>query len=135
MQQMYEDYRDVVEFCLVYINEAHAADSDWPVGYAKDLSINEHKDYGQRCKVAKRLLNDKTLTIPIVIDGMDNKVNEAYKAHPTRVFLVRTDGKLAVAASRGPFGLVPAMEEAQKWLAAFKKTGKEPPLPEPSGGK
>ena len=32
LQKMYHDYKDVAEFCLVYINEAHAADGSWPVG-------------------------------------------------------------------------------------------------------
>jgi len=64
-----------------------------------------------------------------LIDGMDNKVNEAYKAHPDRIFVVRKDGKVAVAAARGPFGYVPALEQTKKWLADYKKTGAEPKLP------
>jgi len=134
MQQMYEDYKDIVEFRLVYMSEAHAADGSWPVAYAKDLGITEHKDYGQRCETAERLLKDKSLTTPTLIDGMDNEVNEAYKAHPDRIFVVRKDGRLAVAAARGPFGFTPALKETQQWLADYKKSGQELPLPEPSEG-
>ena len=125
MQKMFKDYGDIAEFRLVYINEAHAADSDWSVGYAEELNINEHKNYGERCGVAQKLLTDKNLSIPTVIDGMDNKVNQAYKAWPDRVFVVGTDGKLGVAAKRGPFGFAPAIEQAGDWLAEFKKSGKE----------
>ena len=132
MQRMYNDYKDMVEFRLVYINEAHASDGSWPVEYAKELGITEHTDYGQRCSVASKLLSDKNLSIPTLIDGMDNKVNQAYKAHPDRIFVVRKDGKLGVAAARGPMGFVPALEETQQWLAEYKKSGKEPALPEPS---
>ncbi len=131
MQQMFKDYNEIAEFRLVYIREAHASDGDWSVGYAEDLDIKEHKDYAQRCLTADKLLNDKELSIPTIIDGMDNKVNEAYKAQPDRIFVVRKDGKLAVAASRGPRGFEPALEEAEKWLAEYKKTGQEPAL---SGG-
>ena len=134
MQQMYDDYKDIAEFRIVYINEAHPADGSQPVDYAKELGINEHKDYGQRCAAATRLLEDKALTIPTVIDGMDNKVSEAYKAHPDRIFVVRKDGKLGVAGARGPFGFVPALRQTQKWLADFKSSGTEPPLPEPADG-
>lgn len=128
MQRMFQLYRDIAEFRLVYIREAHAADGRRPVGYANTLNITEHKDYGQRCATATKLLDDKQLSIPTVIDGMDNKVNEAYKAYPDRVFLVRTDGKLAVAAGRGPGGFKPALDATARWLAELKRSGKEPEL-------
>ncbi|MCH8851934.1 MAG: DUF3179 domain-containing protein [Planctomycetes bacterium] len=128
MQKMYEDYRDLVEFRLVYIREAHAADSNWAVGYAKDLGLLEHKNYGQRCAAAEKLFKDEKLTLPCLIDGMDNVANEAYKAHPDRIFLIRKDGILGVAGKRGPFGFVPAMNQAQAWMAEYRSTGKEPGL-------
>ena len=125
MQKMYKTYKDVAEFRLVYINEAHAADGRSMQRIGKNLGVFEHKNYGERCQVAERLLNDKKLTIPTVIDGMDNKVNQAYKAWPDRVFIVGTDGKLGVAATRGPFGFASAIEQAGEWLAEYKKSGKE----------
>ena len=125
MQKMYQDYKDVAEFRLVYINEAHAADGRSMQRIGKNLGVFEHKNYGERCQVAERLLSDKKLTVPTVIDGMDNKVNQAYKAWPDRVFIVGTDGKLGVAATRGPFGFAPAIEQAGQWLAEYKKSGKE----------
>ena len=132
MQQMYEKYRDLAEFRLVYITEAHAADGRRPVEYAFELKITEHKTYGERCSTAERLLKDEKLTIPTLIDTMDNKVSGAYKAHPDRIYVVRADGKLGVAGAHGPMGFVPALEETQKWLADYRKSGKEPPLPKPS---
>ena len=57
MQKMYDDYKDVVDFRLVYIKEAHASDSDWPVEYAKEMGITQHKTYKQRCSVATKLLS------------------------------------------------------------------------------
>jgi len=113
---------------MVYINEAHAADGRRPVDYAKELDITEHQNYGERCETAERLIKDKELTIPCVIDGMENLVNGAYQAHPDRIFLVRTDGRLAVAGDRGPFGFEPALKEAQTWLEEFAKTKAEPEL-------
>ncbi len=129
MEKMYQDYKDIAEFRLVYINEAHAADGSWPVGYAKELGITEHTSYGERCEVASKLLDDKSLTIPTVIDGMDNKVNKAYSAWPDRVFVVRKDGRVAVAAGRGPWGFVPALEQTSAWLKAYREKGVEPALP------
>ena len=131
MEKMYQDYKGVAEIYIVYISEAHAVDDRRPVPYAKDLGIKEHKTYGERCSVAKSLVKDKKLTIPCLIDNMDNEVDKHYNGHPDRVFLVRKDGLLAVAGKRGPWGFKPAMEEAEKWLAEYKKTGKEPPIKKP----
>ena len=130
MEQMYKTYKDIAEFRLVYITEAHAADSNRSVDYAKEKGINQHKNYGERCTTAEMLMNDKSLTMPTLIDGMDNAVNKAYSAHPDRVFLVRSDGRLAVAAARGPSGFKPALEQTEEWLAEFKKSGEEPALPD-----
>ena len=126
---MYQDYKNVAEFRMVYINEAHAADGRNPVKYAKEKGITEHDDYAERCVTAQMLIDDETLTIPCLIDRMDNKVNKAYSAWPDRIFLVRTDGKLAVAADRGPWGFKPGLTESNEWLKKFSDTGSEPELP------
>ena len=76
--------------------------------------------------LAKRLVKEKKLTIPCLIDGIENTVATAYKALPDRLFVVNTDGKLVVAGKRGPWGLRPAMEEAQKWLASYRESRSQP---------
>ena len=126
---MYRSYKDVAEFYIVYISEAHAADDRRPVPYAPEQGLLEPTSLGQRCSVAQKLFAEKKLTIPCLVDGMENKTADAYKAWPDRLFLVRKDGLLAVAGKRGPWGFKPALGEAETWLAEFKKTGKEPALP------
>jgi hypothetical protein len=128
MQKTYEDYKDIADFYLVYIKEAHAEDSNRPVGYAKELGIKEHANFGERCQVAERLFADKELTMPCLVDGMNDEANKAYHAYPDRIFVIRKDGKLAVAAKRGPFGFKPALDATGEWLAQFRRTGTEPPL-------
>lgn len=128
MERMYKEYKDVAEFYIVYISEAHASDDERPVEYATELGIKEHKNFGERCMVATRLRTDKTLTIPCLVDGMDNAVDKAYKALPDRVYVVRKDGKLAVASKRGPRGFRPAITKTRAWLASYKETGREPDL-------
>jgi hypothetical protein len=131
---MYQDYKDVAEFRMIYITEAHAVDGRRPVKYAIDLDIKEAKNYKDRCTTADMLIKEKKLTIPCLIDGLDNKVNKAYSAHPDRIFLVRKDGALAVAANRGPRGFKPGLNDTIDWLAEFKKTKKEPALPKAEKG-
>ncbi len=130
MEELYQNYRDVAGIYIVYISEAHAADDRFPVPYATNLNIKEHTTYGERCDVAKRLVADKKLTIPCLIDEIDNGVADAYQALPDRVYLIRKDGTLAIAGNRGPWGFKPALDAAEDWLAKYKATGVEPaPVP------
>ena len=126
MEKMYQDYKDIVEFRLIYIREAHAVDSNRPSHIAKARGINEHTTYKERCSTASSLLKDNELTIPCLIDSMDNKTDADYSAKPDRVFLVDKDGTLAVAGGRGPRGFKPGCEDIEKWLVEYRKTQAEP---------
>ena len=130
MEEIFQAYQDVCEFRLIYIKEEHAADTKRAAPYAKKLGITEHNNYGERCTTANRLLNDESLTVPFLIDDMADSVNEAYRAFPDRIFLVRSDGRLAIAAAKGPRGFRPALVKAKKWLAEFRNTSQEPTLPD-----
>lgn len=130
MQKMFEEFGDLVEFRLVYINEAHAADGRSPVPYAKKMGIMEHTSVNDRCSTAKLLLDSKKLTIPTLTDEMDDEVSKAYAAFPDRIYLVRSDGRLAIVAERGPFGFSPALKESKAWMTQLKDSGSEPELPE-----
>jgi hypothetical protein len=133
MEAMYQKYGEVAEFRIIYIKEAHAADSSWPVPYAVRKGLNQPTTYKERCTIATMLAEDTHLTIPMLVDEIDDNVNELYQALPNRVFLVRKDGTLAVAAARGPWGFPPALEEAEAWLAAYAASGEEPALAETRG--
>jgi len=42
------------------------------------------------------------------VDEMDDAVNEAYAATPTRLYLIGIDGRVVYAGDLGPFGFKPA---------------------------
>lgn len=129
---MYQSNKDIAEFFIVYLAEAHAADSKRPVPYAEKFKINKHTTFGERCIVAERLVKEKKLTIPCLIDNMDDGVAAAYKARPDRVFIVGVDGKLVLAGHRGPFGFRPGVEAAEEWLASFREEMEKPITLRPS---
>lgn len=132
MEAMYQEYRDIAEFRMIYIKEAHAADSNRAVPYAKEKGITEHDNYQERCTSAQMLLDDQSLTIPCLIDSVDDVVNRDYRAWPDRVFVVRSDGRLAVAADQGPVGFEPALDATARWLAEFRASGAEPEVAPPA---
>ena len=46
--------------------------------------------------------------IQTYVDEMDDAVNEAYAAKPTRLYLVGLDGRVVYAGGLGPYGFKPA---------------------------
>ena len=126
MEQMYHDYKDIAEFRIVYISEAHAVDDRRPTEFARLKGIFEHTDLGERCSTAEMMMQEENITIPCIIDEMDNHVSDAYDALPDRIFVIRTDGTIAFAADRGPEGFEPALSKTWVWLVEYRETGEEP---------
>ena len=102
---MYETYKDRVEFYIVYIREAHAADSSWAMNFTgRDGElIYDPISEDERAKVASQCVADLNLPMPALIDRLDDEVNQSYLGWPDRLYLVDTAGKVAYAGGRGPF--------------------------------
>ena len=110
---MYGKYRDRAEFLLVYIHEAHPADS--PRARKGGPNVNEARVYEDRVKAAKEFTKEIKLEIPMVLDEMDDRAGKAYGAWPDRIYIVGTDGKIAYRGGVGPKGFKP--DELEKRLA------------------
>ena len=94
---MYNEYRDDVEFLLVYIKEAHALDSPSPTDF---LAIEDPINLVERQEVCTACIDDLDIPIPAIVDRLDDQVNKDYGAQPDRLYLVGKDGKIAYAGTR-----------------------------------
>lgn len=113
---MYETHRDHAEFLFVYIREAHPDDGWQMEDNRKDeVVFVEPTTLTRRSEVAATCSSKLKLTIPRVVDDMNNTVDELYAAWPERLFVVGIDGTIAYAGGRGPFGFKP--EEVEAWLS------------------
>ena len=128
-ERLYQEYKDVVDFYYIYIAEAHALDDARPQELAQAKNIFEHKTYTDRCTVGTMMAKDLNLQMPVIVDGIDNAVTQAYNGRPTRAFIVRKDGFLGVTGKGGSRSYRENVEQMIEWLAQYKKTGKEPALP------
>jgi hypothetical protein len=61
------------------------------------------------------VLHELKLTMPCVVDAIDNRVGEAYVAWPERLYVVDQSGKIAYAGGQGPKDYKP--RELEEWLA------------------
>ena len=75
------------------------------------------KDEAARHAVATKCIAGLELTLPTVVDSMDDATSRAYGAWPDRFYVVGLDGKIAYAGQPGPWGFdVGAVETALKSL-------------------
>ncbi len=123
---MYASYNGHVEFLIVYIREAHP--EMLKEGHKTGV-VGRPDNIDERVILASQCVSQFKFTMPMVIDGMDGKVNSDYQAAPVRVTITDIDGKVAFYAGRGPFDFrLPPVERTIKKLIA--NGGKMPPPPE-----
>ncbi len=119
LNEIYNTYKDEIDFYCVYIKEAHPEDSVG--GYrternAKDgIVFVQPTTIDERAEVAGVCVLRMNLEMPMLLDDMTDQVNEAYRAFPDRLFVIDTDGRVAHASELGPQGFDP-----DGWEAAIK---------------
>ncbi len=90
---------------VVYIREAHPDDGWQTKANKRDKVIFiQPTKLAERNKVATVCSANLNLSIPFVVDKMDNKVNESYAGWPDRLYIVGKDGKIAYKGAPGPRG-------------------------------
>ena len=119
-----------VQFLTIYIREAHPVDGWWLgkglPGLLLKLSrskaaidVYDPKTIEERRAVAGQCEATLEYGIRTYVDEMDDAVNEAYTAMPTRLYLVGLNGRVVYAGGLGPFGFKPAELETaiERYLA------------------
>lgn len=87
---------------MVYIREAHPADQDWPENIFDDIIFDDPDDEEGREEICELFYIHEELSIPAVIDGIDDKVRNAYIAYLNRLMIVDTDGTTYFGGPIGP---------------------------------
>ena len=131
---MYATYRGDVEFYVVYIREAHPTDG-WQVGQNErdKILFEQPTSLDERQQVAHQMCTALKLSMPTLIDGLDDKVNQAYAGWPDRLYLVGRDGKVAFKGGPGPGGFRP--HDLEIALKETVPNPSRPPAPKGSAPK
>ncbi len=106
-ETIYKKYKDKINFLLVYVIEAHPAASkspyrgdEWTMMYSEDKKGNPVKQpqtYEERNNLALKCIKDAKLTIPVVVDKMDNTVWEKFGPAPNLAYFIGMDKKVVTA--------------------------------------
>ena len=71
------------------------------------VSIAQPTTQAARNLVASQCCQALNLTMPLLVDTIDDQVNRAYSGFPDRLYLIDREGKVAYKGGRGPFGYKP----------------------------
>lgn len=103
---------------MVYVREAHPVDGRVSgQNEAANIAVRDPRTKEEREYVAGKACSILKLSMPCLVDEMDDRVNRAYAAWPERLYVVDLNGNLAVAGQRGPFGFSPSLDAAESWLS------------------
>ena len=103
MEQLYNRYKDRVEFFVVYIQEAHPTDG-WQVesNINESILLRQHQSYEERGEAAQSCTIGLHISLPTLVEEMDNAIDEAYGAAPERLYLIGKDGRVVYQGGAGP---------------------------------
>lgn len=120
---MYQRYQDQVNFVAVYIREAHPTDG-WRMksNDRAGVAVEQPTTTEQRRAVAATCCAALEMSMPLVVDEIDDRVGKAYSAFPDRLYLVDRTGRVAYRGGRGPFGYQPRELEQQLILMLVAET-------------
>ena len=123
---MHQRYKDRVQFLAVYVREAHPTDG-WRVPFNDKvgISIQQPKTGKERTKVAEHCCTTLEITMPVLVDGLDDRVGHAYSGMPDRLFVIDRQGKVTYKGGRGPFGFKPG-EMEQSLIMTLLEDGAAP---------
>lgn len=106
---MFEKYKADVHFLVIYIREAHPSDG-WqvPQNLRDKVLIKDPRSLRERQKVAADFASQFKVSLPILVDAIDDAMEKAYAAWPDRIYVVDATGKIAYKGGIGPGGFRPA---------------------------
>jgi peroxiredoxin len=105
LNKLYQDYKNQVDFLIVYITEAHPSDVWQMQSNIKDKVVfASPKDEEERALLAGACVRRLGIDIPAVIDEFGNSTERAYTGWPDRLYLIDASGRVAYKSKPGPFG-------------------------------
>lgn len=110
-----DQYADIADSLLVYIEEAHPSDG-W-VSTDAPYQIPRHRCIKDRLRAAQ-LMNATVPDSVVVVDTMDNSSSAAYGAYFERLYVVK-EQKVVFQGGRGPEGY--RISELRNWLEQYRQ--------------
>ena len=110
LERLYQQYGNQVEFLMVYQQEAHPFEDGYAFeaaavdeNAADGIRICRPQSLAERCQLCQESREKLSLTIPAVVDKIDDRVAYDYMSTPVKLLLVDASGKIAFQSAPGPW--------------------------------
>jgi alkylhydroperoxidase family enzyme len=103
-----------VEFLGVYVREAHPTDG-WRMASndRAGVAFAQPTTKAERESIAAKCCQALEMSMPLLVDELDDRVGHLYSGMPDRLYVIGRDGRVVYKGGRGPFGFLPGeMEQA-----------------------
>ena len=108
--RLYAAYKDRVHFLLVYIREAHPTDGRVKAG--NQFVVKSPKTTEERRAIAQDFAKRLNVSIPILVDTLEDRVEQTYACWPNRMYILDAHGKIADKGMAGPDGTITSARRA-----------------------
>ena len=78
-----------------------------PANVEDGVLLRQHVTLEERFAAARQGVERLGMTMPVLVDGMDDAVSEAFAAWPERLYVGEPGGRLAHVGGPGPFEFDP----------------------------
>ena len=86
------------------------------IAVAQSTTLEERTTLAAQCCTALKM------SIPLLVDELDDRVGHAWSGMPDRLYIVDRDGKVAYKGGRGPFGFKPGEMEQSLMLLLLERS-------------
>jgi hypothetical protein len=91
------------------------------------LAFAQPRTTKERTQVAQKCCSALHMTMPLLIDDIDDRIGHAYSGMPDRLYVIGRDGRVVYKGGRGPFGFnAGEMEQALVLHLLDVPAGKSP---------
>ncbi len=101
VSRLYERHRDAVRFLMVYIREAHPDGEAWQstINRREGISLPEARSLPERAEHAAVCRRELKIPFETALDDLDGKVEAAFSAFPSRVFVIDAGGTVTFSSA------------------------------------
>ena len=97
---------------MAYVREAHPVEG-WrlPQNEQAGIKVRQPQTRAERESVARECCSALSMSMPLLVDEIDDRVGHAYSGMPDRLYIIDRDGRVVYKSGRGPRGFKPGEME------------------------
>jgi hypothetical protein len=108
LESLYREYKQRANFYFVYVREAHPTDGRQVAANKREkILIKSPTTVAERAVIASNCVSSLNLSLPCLVDTIDNATQKSYQGWPARACVIGTNGIIHYISKPGPRGVNP----------------------------